>query len=275
MSLRFKAKESKYSGSDEEHLQDFMDSYLQTVEDYQLGPREKLQYFHNLFRGDALRFYNAQVKNRCSTFVYAVRVIYEHFNSPDVQQRVKTDFSNLSLSTFAEKEGSITKGLSALRTYISSRTPQCPPSFRTKANKVEFLKQAVLTQPWAKDIVVRINPGTRFQSVYTELANALQLHQEIQSKGGNPPRTASGSKYSKPFIYFTQPRVVKSLARAMFPGDDKAPSCWSCGRKGHRFTKFHKELYLARIASAKAEYFARKEALRKVQSEYSMSSYLD
>ena len=125
------------------------------------------------------------------------------------------------------------------------------------------MKQAVLTQPWAKDILVRINPGTRFQSVYTELANALQLHQEVQSKGGNPPRAASGSKYSKPFIYFTQPRVVKSLARAMFPGDDKAPSCWNCGRKGHRFTKCHKELDLARIASAKAEYFAKKGSTAK------------
>ena len=264
INVRFKNKESKYSGSDEEHLQDFIDAYITTAEDYQLTARERLQYFHNLFRGDALRFYNMSIKNRCSTFDEAIRAIYSHFNSPDVQQRVKTDLSNLSLAKFADKEGSMPKGLSALATYIANRTPQCPPCFRTEANKVDFLKQAVLDQPWAKEILVRINPVTQFQSLYTELANALQLHQEVQEKTGSfTPRSSSSPKHSKPFIYFTQPRVVKSLARAMFPGNDDTSSCWNCGRKGHRFTKCHKDLDLARIAAAKSEYFAKKDNSKK------------
>ena len=182
VSLRFKPKESKYSGGDEEHLQDFIDSYLQTVEYYQLKTREKLQYFHNLFRDDALRFYNAQVKHRCSTFEDAVRIIYKHFKSLDVQQRAKTDLSNSSLSTFAEQEGSATKVLSSLRTFISSRTPQLPPRFRAETNKISFLKQTVLIQPGIKDKLVRINRETRFQSLYSTLENALQLHQKIKQK---------------------------------------------------------------------------------------------
>ena len=264
INVLLKNKESKYSGSDEEHLQDFMDAYASAAEDYQLTPREKLQYFHNLFRGDALSFYNMNVKNRYSSFEEAVRVIYGHFNSPDVQQRVKTDMSTLSLTKFADKEGSIPKGLSALATYIANRTPQCPPCFRTEANKVDFLKQAVLDQSWAKEILVRINPGTQFQSLYTELANALQLHQEVQQRTGFPnSRAGTSSKATKPFIYFTQPKVVKSLANAMFPGNDNASSCWNCGRKGHRFTKCHKDLDLARIAAAKSEYFAKKSNSKK------------
>ena len=65
---RFKAKESKYSGSDEEVLQDFIDAYMATAEDYRLSAADKLQLFHNLFRGDALRFYYAHVKGRYRHF---------------------------------------------------------------------------------------------------------------------------------------------------------------------------------------------------------------
>ena len=213
VSLRFKPKESKYSGGDEEHLQDFIDSYLQTVEYYQLKTREKLQYFHNLFRDDALRFYNAQVKHRCSTFEDAVRIIYKHFKSLDVQQRAKTDLSNSSLSTFAEQEGSATKVLSSLRTFISSRTPQLPPRFRAETNKISFLKQTVLIQPGIKDKLVRINRETRFQSLYSTLENALQLHQKDQAKGGSPPQAVSSSKFSNPFSNSTQPIAL----RALFP----------------------------------------------------------
>ena len=153
----------------------------------------------------------------------------------------------------------MTKGLSSLATYIANRAPQCPPAFRSNSNKVDFLKQAVLDQPWAREILVRINPGTQFQALYTELANALQLHEEIQQRsGGSSSKAGSSTKSSKPFIYFTQPRVVKSMAKAMFPGNEHDRACWNCDRKGHHFSKCHKELDLARIAAKKADYFAKK-----------------
>ena len=259
INVRFKNRESKYSGTDEEHLQDYIDAYLATSEDYKLTPRQKLQYLHNLFRGDALRFYNANVRNRATAFGEAISMIFSHFNSPDVQQRVKADLSTLSLKQFAEKEGSMAKGLSSLAAYIANRVPQCPPCFRSESNKVDFLKQAVLDQPWAREILVRIKPSTEFQPLYTELANALQLNQEVEQRTqGSHSQPRESTKTSKPFIYFTQPRTVKSMAKAMFPGNDQSPSCWNCGRKGHRFSKCHKKIDLARIAARKAEHLSKK-----------------
>lgn len=223
---RFKSKESKYSGSDDENLQDFIDAYTATAEDYRISPSEKLQYLHNLFRVEAMRFYNAQVKGRYSTFGEAIGAVYQHYNSPDVQQRVEADLSSLKLQKFTEKEGSMAKGLSSLANYIANRTPQCPPCFRTESNKVDFLKQAFLDQPWARAILVRINPSTQFQHLYTELANALQLNQEMLERQGIPvTKSGASSKQSKPFIYFTQPRIMKSMAKAMFPGYENASEC--------------------------------------------------
>ena len=103
--------------------------------------------------------------------------------------------------------------LSSLRTFISSRTPQLPPRFRAETNKISFLKQTVLIQPGIKDKLVRINRETRFQSLYSTLENALQLHQKDQAKGGSPPQAVSSSKFSNPFSNSTQPIAL----RALFP----------------------------------------------------------
>lgn len=78
---RFKNKETKYSGTDEKPLQDFINAYLTAAEDYRLSPFDRLQFSHNLFRGDALRFYTANVKGRYRSFVEAVKAIYAHFNA--------------------------------------------------------------------------------------------------------------------------------------------------------------------------------------------------
>lgn len=153
----------KYSGSDEEHLQDFVDSYAITAEDYGLSATHKLQYLHNLFRGDALRFYNSQVKGTVSTCGEAIHTMIGHFNSPGVQRRVKDEISTLSLNTFVEKDGHLLKGLSSVATYIANRTPQCPPCFRSESKKVDFPKQAVLEQPRAREVLVRINSRTQFR----------------------------------------------------------------------------------------------------------------
>lgn len=61
-----------------------MEAYVTTAEDHSLSPTEKLRFFHNLFRGDALRLYYTNIKDRFSMFGEAVRAVYMHFNSPDV-----------------------------------------------------------------------------------------------------------------------------------------------------------------------------------------------
>ena len=180
-----------------------------------------------------------------------------HFNSADVQQRGKADLSSLSLPKSVEKDWSMANELSSLATYIANRTPQCPFCFRSESNKVNFLKQAVLEQPWARDVLVRIKQNTQFQSLYMELANALQIHQEMQQKTGKNPffyRTGSSSNYSKPFTYFTQDRVLNSK----LPGNENTQLWWNCRLDHHRFTKCHKPLDVIRIVANKAKFYTKK-----------------
>ena len=180
-----------------------------------------------------------------------------HFNSAYVQQREQAELPSLSLTKFVEKDGTMAEALSSLATHIANKTPQCSPCFRSESNKVDFLKQDVVEQSWAHEVPVRIKPSTQFQLLYTELANALQFHQEILQKTGKnsfSSRTGSSNNASKPFIYFTQPRVLKS----MFPGNQDAPSSWNCGLRGHRFTDCHKPLDMNRIADNQSKYYAKR-----------------
>lgn len=258
--IRFKSKESKYSGSDEENLTEFINLYVAACEDHGLRDDQMKQYLHNLFRGRALSFYNSKVKRGAQTFDQAIRMIHGYFNSPDVQYRVKTELSKLKLKTFSEKHGSDRKGLCFLAAHISDRISQCPPHCQGESNQVDFLRNAVLGQPWAKEILRDIKPSTEFQTLYTDLAKSLQVHEEeAESKGviADVPKTDSSKR--KPLIFFTQPRYVKSMAKSIFPGNEEARSCWNCGRKGHRFTKCHKNLDMAQIASRKADYLSKKK----------------
>ncbi len=59
ISKRFGSKDQKYSGGDDECIYEFLDQYDAVSRDLCLYDIEKRQYRHNLFRGEALRFYNA------------------------------------------------------------------------------------------------------------------------------------------------------------------------------------------------------------------------
>ena len=122
---RFKNQDSKYSGHDEECLQEFIDVYQAVADDYSLSARQKKKYLHNLFRGKALRFYNRSVKDSTQTYGEAIHKIVQHFNSLDVQQRVKSNLQNLKLQDFVDKTRSVVKGLSALATHLSNHITQC------------------------------------------------------------------------------------------------------------------------------------------------------
>lgn len=263
ISLRFKNKESKYSGIDTEIFSDFLSDYATVSEDYGLSATQKLKYFHNLFRGSALRYFNTNVKGRSSTFAEAVTAIRSHFNSEDAQQRVKASLSSLSFQSFVDKEGSKSKGLRALADHISSRITECPQYIRNEASMVDFLRSAVIGEDWATRTLEGVNSSTEFQNFYSMLANALQIHTEKELLHGKQGQSGTPVNSSKPMIFFAQPQYAKKMAKALFPGNEKDTSCWNCGRSGHRFTKCHRELDMAVIAANKADYFEKKNSNRR------------
>lgn len=92
---RFKSKESKYAGNDEEDIPEFFSIYEITAEDYEMSQEQKLRYVHNIFKDEALRFYNINLRNQAKPYDEVKRLMTLHFNSPDVQSRVKNELQTL------------------------------------------------------------------------------------------------------------------------------------------------------------------------------------
>ncbi len=72
IAMRFKDNASKFSGDIGEAWMEYVAEYQRVARDYNLTPTQKLQFLHNLLRGDAKRFFLDRVDNYVSNFTQAV-----------------------------------------------------------------------------------------------------------------------------------------------------------------------------------------------------------
>ena len=259
MAQRFKDKDNKYGGSEEENLSEFLDSYSAISNDYNLTQQQRLQYFHNLFKEEALRYFNTSVKGKVHSFGEACSKIREHFQSSDVQTRVLNELRRTRLSDFISKHETKPKALSALASYISNRFPQCPSTYRHEFHRVDFLKNALMSESWASSILMRVNQQTQYQAFYTELANALQFHEELKAHSNiNSSNGSTSDANDKPVIYFTQPKYARKITGKLFNGFQQDRTCWNCDKPGHHHTKCRFRPNPTKIAARKARFYERK-----------------
>lgn len=47
---------------------------------------------------------------------------------------------------------------------------------------MDFLRNAVIAYPWAQPILSCVKQETRYQGLFTQLANALQVHKEARHR---------------------------------------------------------------------------------------------
>ncbi len=143
---------------------------------------------------------------------------------------------------------------------IEARIPLCPRDLRNASNKVDFLRNAVLREYWARQHLYSIGKNAQFRELQTQLASALQIHEEVLARSGNScdasPSTLSGSK---PTIPFTAPKYAKRIMKKLFPGSDQYRSFWNCGRTGHRHFRCRKPLNPPITAARKAEFLEKKK----------------
>ena len=70
------------------------------------------------------------------------------------------------------------KALRDLLATTEARIPLCPLDWQNESNKVDFLHNALLTGDWARQHMYGIGKGTHFRVLQTQLARALQMHEE-------------------------------------------------------------------------------------------------
>ena len=142
--MRLKEVYAKFSGSLGESWLEYVAEYEQVARDYRLGPRQKLQYLHNLIRGDAKLFYLYRVDGYATGFQQAVSMVEAGYNSIVRKNRVETYLSNLRMRSFAA--AGLEQPASHEKTYklIMKLAPQVPQSHRGEAHNVDFLRSAVV-----------------------------------------------------------------------------------------------------------------------------------
>lgn len=197
---RFKDKENKYGGTDDEDLFEQRIRYESIADVYNMAEKHKCKYIHNLFKSGALCYYSSNVKYTATSYIEVKKLMLVHFNSPDVQARVKNELMNLNFQSFIEKEGSRTKALPSMAAYISNRPQKCPEASRQQTHRVEFLRKALIKEKWATTILLEIIENIDYQKFYTRLANALQLFEEAIDH--DEEKETQHNKSTKPTIFF-------------------------------------------------------------------------
>ena len=266
IAIRFKNKEDKFSGELNQNWERFKRIYERVSFDYNLNNQQKLQFLHNLLDGAALDFYNDEIQNQVVTYEEAIKQMNEKFNSIHQQNRIKDNLFSIQFSKFENAESSKNEALVKLGSYISAHISQCPEQFRSDASKKEFLKRAVLKQPWATEPVNRMssNPSSTFQSFLTDLAGSLQTHTEINGTSNHFDEDSS--------TYYQGQGRYRRPYKKFFSGGN-VTKCWNCGKPGHKSPQCRLKFDARRVAANKINYYqekggSRTESFRKVLIEF-------
>ncbi len=226
----FSSKDRKYNGNDGESYDEFVDQYLAASRDLWLSPAKRLEYIHNFFHGEALRFYNANIVGRAHEFSEALQMGKEQFNSASKQQQVNAELSKLSYGKYLGKTGGEKrKAFKNLKNHIEKRIPLCPGTWRHEIYKIRVLLDELVTDDWDNNTLSRVSASTSWRGLCTELYAALQIRIERESESRDTVGAATDLA-SKPLIFFTAPRYAKKVSKAMFPGSEYDNSCWNCGK---------------------------------------------
>ena len=152
------------------------------------------------------------------------------------------------------------KGIAWLVATIDARIPLCPREWKNESNKVDFLRNALLTEGRARQDLYSIGKGTHFGELQILIAGALQINEKVLARSGNSSKAGPlASSVSKRAIFFTAPKYVKRVAKKILAGSDQDRSCWNCGRSGNRHVRCRKPLNPTVIAARNAEFLEKRK----------------
>lgn len=271
VAMRLKDTNSKFSGELGQSWMEYVDEYTQICRDYSLSPAQKLQYLHNLLHGDAKRFYLDKIDGYATGFQQAVAMVNEEYNSHVRQTRIKDYLNAIRVRSFMNKGVSESDSLSKVYKLIVKLSRQAPQAFRGDANKVEYLRNAVVGFPWAKEPLSRVGTmGLTFQQLHAELAASLQLENDTNQAKSNQDSSsvsydktesnqtyfAGQGRYRQGFRPFTRNRITPATTKQSF-NPLNIQGCFNCGGK-HLMKECPKPIDSAKAAASKIKYYSKK-----------------
>lgn len=177
--------------------------YQAVCRDLSLTPRERCQFVQNLFSDEALRFYNAHVVDRADNLGKVIRMMQDRLNSLSKQNNVKHELSSLTFDQFvSQSNGNCPLALRALAAHIEKDLPLCPDNWNKELHKMEFLRKALITEDWTRQILYKCNPDTKFHDLRSFLASILQIDEKARALSRNTTPSPSYDKGKKPQIMY-------------------------------------------------------------------------
>ena len=108
---RFK-REGRYTVKICEDINEGLNNYCEAASEYELSTEQMLKYFHNMFDGEAKRFFRSNVVNNANTLETACQLMQNEFNSITRQNRMRRILQNLRLTqVMSTKKYSVSEGL--------------------------------------------------------------------------------------------------------------------------------------------------------------------
>lgn len=270
MSNRFR-KDDKFTGKLEETISEAIASYNEAAVDYSLNDSQKLQFFHLLFGGEAIRHYRNNVAHAVKKFDEACEMMKKEYNSKTRQNRVRKMLQGLRLTQIMEKSNiPVNEALEKLKETISRHAPNGPENYRDDQSLKEYLENAVVGLSWARNALMQseAETGWTFNKLYTSLDAAYlqsQREEEANKRDGKkePDKEESAKiieeKKEVPSINYEgqstygRPRNPRSSSSRPFSGSSssrpfkftrqwkKEKRCFNCGSKDHLIRNCPKE----------------------------------
>ena len=279
VAMRLDKEEKKFSGRIDENIAEYLSNYECIAIDYNLSEADKYRFLHNLFRGDAKRFFLDKIKPFVRSYNEAVKRMNQEFNSATKQEKILTQLRSLRITKLISSTTSASTALDTIYQTITKLTPQAPPSHRHDAHMLEFLRKAVIGQKWAGDALKRAAPDKlSFHQLYVNLEAALQHHLE-EVAANNMDRLTIETEtrddncgYGIPGIHFTgqarygrDPKHFRSRHRnhnGQYHDKRRQRDiiCWNCGENGHVVGSLSckKPVNHTRVMAKRVDYYNKK-----------------
>jgi hypothetical protein len=198
---------------------------------------QSLKFFHNAFRGEALRFYEHSVIPVATIFAEAQELMTQHFSSRTRQNRAKEMLSKLKLEEFRRtKSLSTQQALEAVREQISILAPQCPREYNSDTHRSDSLAQAVRGESWATEVLRAhgAEPCT-YQALYQRLESAIVFSDIAANSayGVNYAKASDSQNRIPRQDYYGVPRTARPAPPAYQARASRDRACFNCGSLSH------------------------------------------
>jgi hypothetical protein len=250
-------KDKKFSGaSDDENIRTAVRDFVDIITQFGVDRPDRLSLLRHAFSGRAYDYVTEHVLPVCTELGHAVQMLHIAYDTPAKQSRMRAKLQAISFERYVQERRkdntehvsvAHVRALDDIIKDINIWVPLAPPDFRKDSHYAEFLRNAVLGQPWASKALSDSAQGEiSYDSLCSHLQNALQLSIDEKSRQsmtksqiiegtdimfGVPAVSHYGTYPQSSRSHSAGNQVAGNTTGRLNSKEDR--HCYACGEKGH------------------------------------------